>query len=649
MLLAIRDRATGWIAWIIVSLLVITFALWGVHEYVGGGAEPVVASVEGHEITRIALSEQVERVLRNTDERPEGEEATRLRRQVLDSMIAENVLVQAARDAGMRIPTASVNEAIRQEPAFQVEGRFDQERYIQLLNANRIDPEQFWSQQRRDLLRQQLLGAIGSTAFVTPEDIDAFIRLRDRKVTLSFVPIRAAQLSESVQISEEQIKRYYEDNPHQFQTPEQVKLKYLELDPTALASAVPLTEQQLQQMYDERKDSLFEPERLRAARILIRVPPDADPEAVAAARARAEDLRKQIAGGEDFAAVARQHSDDEASAAQGGDIGSVSPGSRDESFELALAELEQGQISEPVRTAQGFEIIRLVERIPAGRPTFAQARERIEQEYRRHQAEEQFYQDSETLYDLTFENPLTLDIAAKALDLEVQETGWIGRDGTDQGLGAQPDVVRAAFSDELLGGGNPADAVNSKLIELKSDSEENRLNPVVVFRVSDYRPAELKPLEQVRDQIQTQLHRRAVREQAEAQAAQMLAQLREGAKLDAVASQAGLEIVQPGSVERTNSSQPAAVIEAGFALGKPADGNPRYGTAPLPDGGMAVIAVTEVQDGDPEAVAEPERQFIARQLARANGLVETGALIDDMRGRADVSVNEEALRRGDQN
>lgn len=649
MLLAIRDRATGWIAWIIVILLIIPFALWGIQEYLGGGSEPVVASVDGREITRNALSEQVQRAMRNAQERPEGDEVTVLRRQVLDSMIAETVLVESARDAGMRVPAADVNASIQQVPAFQVDGKFSQERYVQILNANRLDPQQFWEQERRNLLRQQLLGAVGESAFVTARDVDEFIRLRDRKVELSFVSIPAAKFRDAVQISDEDIKRYYEANPEQFKTPEEVKLKYLKLDPLALAAAVPVTEEQLRSMFDERQDSLFQPEQLRAAHILISVPQDADDKTVAAAQQRAQEVRNQIMAGKDFGELARQYSDDQASAAQGGDIGAVTPGSRDESFELALAELQQGQVSDPVRTLKGFEIIKLVERIPAGKPTFDQVRERLAQEYRRQQAEEKFYRDSETLYDLTYENPLTLDVAAKALDLQVQETDWIGRSGTKEGLGVQPEVVRAAFDDEQLNGGNVADAVNSKLIELKNGNDDKQLTPVVVFRVSDYRPSELKPLEQVRDQISNHLRGREIRDKADAKAQEIVQQLDGGASLDTVAKELDAEVVNAGLVGRGDTKQPSAVVEKAFALGKPSQGQTRYGTVALPGGGAAIVAVTDVRDGDPKTVSENERKFIERLLTRAHGTVETTALIDDLRGRADVTVNEEVLRKGEQN
>lgn len=649
MLLAIRDRATGWIAWIIVILLIIPFALWGIQEYLGGGSEPVVATVEGREITKIELSEQVERVLRDAQERPVGEQAAQLRREVLDSMIAETVVVETARDDGMRIPAAQVNASIRQVPAFQTEGNFDQQRYVQVLSANRIDPEQFWAQQRRDLLRQQLLGAVGESAFATKHDIDEFIRLRDRQVKLSYVSVAADKFKDEVEVSAEALQRYYDEHPAQFKSPEQVKLKYLKLDPQVLADSVAVSEQQLRQMFDERKDSLFQPEQLQAAHILIAVPKDADQDAVDAARSRAEELRKRIAAGEDFAQLARQHSDDQASAEQGGDIGTVTPGSRDEAFELALAELEEGAVSEPVRTAKGFEIIKLSKRIAAGRPTFDQARDRLEQEYRRQQVEERFYSDSETLYDLTYENPLSLDVAAKALDLQVQESDWLTRKGAKEGLGAQAEVMQEAFSEELLAGGNLADAVNSKLVELKSGDEERALNPVVVFRVSDYRPAELKPFDQVREQIAVQMRGKAARDKAAAMADELLSKLKGGAKLETAARDAGLEVVQAGFVARSDGAQPASVVEAAFALGKPAGREPRFGTAQLAGGGTAVVAVDEVRDGDPDAVAQQEREFIERLLVRANGMVEAGAMIDDMRERADVSVDEEVLRKGDEN
>lgn len=645
MLLAIRDRATGWIAWIIVILLIIPFALWGIQEYLGGGAEPVVAEVNGVEITRTQLTEQTERALRNLGERPDGEALRALRQQVLESMVRERALVDAAREQGMRIPAAQVMASMRNIPAFQVDGEFSEQAYLRALAAERITPEAFWSEQRRALLREQLLQGVGASAFVTEQDIDRFIRLRDRTLQVSYGILPLARFQDRVEVTAEEVAAYYEANPARFTTAPKVKLDYLQLDIADLEASIPVTEEQLRAMFEERKSGLFQPEQRAAAHILIAVPDDADEAAVEAARKRALEIRERIAAGEDFAALAREYSD-APSAAQGGDLGVVEPGSRDVDFELALAELAEGEVSPPVRTAEGFEIIKLTRHTPARHPDFDQAREQLAAEYRRQQAEELFYERSETLFDLTYENPLSLEVAAEALGLEIRRTDWITPEGTAAGLGSYPEVVEAAFSEDVLAGGNLDQAVNSKLIELKGD-DQARIDPVVVIRVAEHQPAHLRPIEEVEEQIRSTLRRQKARELAEQRAQELLAELRQGGTFDAVVVPVSESVQRDVSIGRGQSDRPAELVSAAFALGKPADGRPLYGTADLGSGDVAVFAVTAVQDGDPQAVPDQERQAVRRLLERLEGLADAQSLVEALRSRADVEINEAALARGE--
>ena len=647
MLLAIRDRATGWIAWIIVILLIIPFALWGIQEYLGGGSEPVVAEVNGVEITRNELAEHTERLLRSRDERPEGEAARAFRQRVLESMISQQALVDAARDQGMRIPAAQVDATLRNAPAFQADGKFSQQAYLRALSTVRMTPEQFWAQQRRELLREQLLQGVGGSAFATDYDLDEFIRLRDRRLDVSYGVLQLADFGDQVSVTEEEMRDFHQQNAQLFMVPPRVKLDYLKLDIADLEASVPVTEEQLRAMFEERKSSLFQPEQRAAAHILVAVPKDADEQTVEAARKRALEIRRRIEQGEAFAALAREVSDDAASAAQGGDIGTVAPGSRDLEFELALAELAEGEVSQPVRTPEGFEIVKLVERTPAHRPGFADVREQLAADYRRQQAEELFYQRSETLFDLTYENPLSLNVAADALGLDVQHTDWITPQGTATGLGSHPEVVSAAFSDDVLADGKLGDAVNSKLIELTGD-DDARVNPVVVVRVAEYQPTRLQPREEVSGQIRTTLQRQKAQELAQRKAEGLIEELRQGGAFENVVGPAAGVLKKDVTIARNDTAHPAALVSAAFSLGKPTAEQPGYGTAVLDSGDVAVFAVTGMQEGDPAHLSEQERQSVRQLVARLQGLTEAQALVESVRQRADVDIDREALAQ-DQN
>ncbi|NIP71909.1 MAG: hypothetical protein GWO16_02240 [Gammaproteobacteria bacterium] len=402
MLLAIRERATGIIAWIIVILLIIPFALWGIQEYLGGGSEVNVAEVDGSEISWYAFSDAYEAAVRRAGERPTGADASRLKRAVLERVIEEQVVLQAAWEAGLRIGDRQILAHITSLPAFQTEGRFDKQLYEELLRQNRLDKVAFEEQQRQQLVKQQFRGAISDTAFITDRERDEMIRLRDREVDLAYAVIPAQRFRGDIEVTDEQIRAYYDQHPEAFRTPEQVKLAYLKLDVRDIESTIEVSEERLRARYEQQKDSLYRAEQRSAAHILIAVEEDADGAAVTAAREEAQTLYERIQEGASFAELAKEHSDDPGSAANGGELGVVRSGTLDERFEKALFTLErEGAVSEPVRSAFGFHIIKLTEIKPGEQKSFAEAREELARQIRREEAEDLFYERSELLYATT--------------------------------------------------------------------------------------------------------------------------------------------------------------------------------------------------------------------------------------------------------
>jgi peptidyl-prolyl cis-trans isomerase D len=649
MLLAIRERATGLIAWIVVILLIIPFAFWGIQSYFGGGGPVEVAKVNGTGISKQDFTTQVQRAMRGRKQPLEGQAATRFRRAVLNRMIDNEVLAQAAQDAGFRISNAYLGASIRSITAFQKDGKFDPKLYTRVLYSNDFNQQTFEATQRRELLLQQLAVGVVGTEFVTPQELNRFIRLRGRKLKLSYLVIPAKRYLSQVKVTDEQISAYYNQHHSEFMRPERVKLNYLEVNQQQLEQQVQVPEDKLKELYQKQKSSFTTPERRKAAHILISVPPKADAKATDAARKKAEKIRKEIANGASFAELAKKYSDDPGSAKNGGDLGFIDKGTFEPAFDKVLYGLKKvGDVSQPVRLPEGFDIIKLTAIEPGNQKTFAQVKDVLAAQYRRQQAEDRYYDLSQRMVDASEENPLSLKPTAEKLGLKVQQSGWITREGGSTGIAKYPQLVQAAFSDEVLAGGSLKDAVNSGLIELTKGDQGAASNMALVVHVASYEPSKLQPLKQVRERITARLRTEAARDKARQVGESLVKELKGGKTLEAVAKAENLKPVNAGYVGRDDSAHERQVINAAFRMPKPAAGKPTLGGDSLPSGDYALIEVSGLKEGAPADVPKQRRKVFKQALRNLFGGIDMEDLGKQLRKQADVKIFKKQLEQGDQ-
>lgn len=645
MLTAIRDRASGLIAWIVVILLIIPFAFWGIESYFGGGGPANVAVVNGSGISKDALNNQVQRELRGVKTPPEGAAAAKFRREVLQRMIRNEVLIKGAEKAGFRISDAYLGARIRSMSVFQQDGKFDQKLYTRLLYSNNYSEKTFEAAQRQDLLLEQLVSGVVQSEFVTPQEMDSFIRLRDRKLKLSYVIVPSTQFLKSVKVSDADIAKYYDQHHNDFMRPERVKLRYVEVDQNQIAAGIQAPEDKLRQMYQSQKASFHTPERRRAAHILIAVDKNADAKAVAAAKKKAMDIYARIKAGASFAEQAKKYSTDSGSAAEGGDLGWIDKGTLDPAFEKALYGLpKKGDVSEPVRSQYGFHIIKLEDIKPPEQKSFAQVRDLLAQQYRSQQAENIYYDRSQKLQDASEENPLNLQPAAQAVGAKIMQSDWINRgEKADKGIAKYPQIVRAAFSDETLGGGNLKDAVNSRMIEIGKGEGGATGNVAIVLHVAAYEPAKLRPLAEVHDEIAKRLRADDAQAKARELGQNMLNQAKAGKKLPELAAQHQLKVIDTGFIGRNDQSHTPDVVAQAFRMPKPASGRVSLGGVELPEGGYAVIDITAAKDGDPKDTPKQMRSVFERSLSNLFGGADMEGLVKELRAEAEVKVLDKNL------
>ncbi len=632
MLQAIRDRATGWIAYGIVGLLVIPFAFWGIDQYQGGGTV-VVAQVDGSDITlpefQTAFQDQQARMqaLFGGQFDPAMLNQERMRLDVLQQLVDQRLIDEVTRSEGYRASDGQVAAAVYAVPAFQSNGRFDPERYRDTVTRQGSSVEGFEERVRADLTAQQFREGVAGSFVPTQADVDLLLSLQEQQRAVGFVRLTLDRYMDQIEVSEEQVADWYEANREQFVSNERVRLQYVLLAVDALAEEVELPDGAVEAAYQERRDQYIREETREASNVLVRLDLDADEDAVAAGLARIEDIQEKVLSGElSFDAAMELASVEGETELEAGDLGEVSRGMLGLAFEDALFAMDSvGSISEPVRSDFGFHLIRLDQINPERGKTLDEAAAELEQALRTEQADNLFYERAEDLANLAFEAPGSLEPVADALGLELQESDWLERTGGD-GLWANPRVIEAAFSPEVL-----EDGVNSPVIEV-SPSE------LLVIRSLEHEPAASLPLGQVREAATEGLKReRALKVIAERSAA-LLDQARSGAELAELASAEEAQWSSPAPVGRSDSSMDPTILREAFRLPRPEDGTASFGSVDLPGGDRAVVMVAAVIEGSPEAVEDETREQVISMLRRQGSAAEFDGLMRALREDADIKL-----------
>jgi peptidyl-prolyl cis-trans isomerase D len=629
MLQTIRERAQGWIAWAIVVLITIPFALWGIQSYLGIGGEPVVASVNGVDIKERAFDYRYREVRARLREqlgaayRPELFNDKTMRAQVLDQMIRDNLMLQVSRDMGLQASDQELRAAIMSNPAFQKDGHFDNPTYERQLELQGMRPPQFEDSLRQRIVGTQLARAVVASELVTNKELSQAVRLQDQKRKVSFVVLPKDRFKTAEAPSDQEIQSYYQANQAKFTVPQRVKLQYLVLNAQSMTPAQAPTDEELHQLYESEIDRFRQPERRQVRHILITVDPKANKATAEAAKARILAIRKRIEGGEDFAKVATEVSQDPGSAPQGGDLGFVEKGLMDPAFDQAAFSLKQDQVSEPVRTQFGYHLIEVTKIDPEKVKSFAEVKDQLLTQAKKRDTEGVYYDKAEKLANLTYESPDSLEPAAQALGLKIQTSDWIERTG-GKGILANPKVMAAAFSDDVL-----KERHNSEVIEPERNVQES-----IVLRVVDHQEATVKPLADVRAQIVTDLQAEKAAKTAKSAAAKMVEQLKGGAKLADAAT--AYQLKGPDLISRSAPDVPPAVRDLAFRLPRPAKDGSSYGSTALAQGDAAVVAVSEVVDGSPGALKEAVRKQEREELARAIGAHYYDDLVKDLESRAKI-------------
>jgi peptidyl-prolyl cis-trans isomerase D len=522
MLEAIRDRAQGWIAKVILALIIVPFALWGIESYFNkGGGGDVVAEVGKakiyHQEFAEALKNQADQLRQTAGAKfdPAITQSPEFRETVLNSLVDRKALLLAIQDAKLIAPDQEVAAIIQQIPVFQENGQFSRGRYEATLRQHGLTAAGFESQTRQEILLRALQAPMVKGIVVSKTTADQLSRLVSQQREVSWADVAPAQFSAQAQPAQADIEAYYNSHKADYTDPEAVRVEYVSLSKEAMAAHAQPTEQDIQSYYQANQSKFGEPELRLASHILIAAP-KGDAAARQKAKAKAEALLAEIKKNPgSFAEVAKRESQDPGSAVNGGSLGANPRGVMVKPFDDAVFSMKVGELRGPVETDFGYHIIRLNGITPAKVAPLASVRDSVISELREQQGQRLFAQAAENFSNLVYDQSTTLKPAADAYNLPVQTSDWISRKGGAAPLD-DPKLLDAIFA---------PDSIKSKQ---NTEAVETEKGALVSARVIEYRPAKLHALSEVSSSIREKLVAENAAKLAEKQGQTLLARLGKG-------------------------------------------------------------------------------------------------------------------------
>ncbi len=639
MLQSIRDRAQGWLAWVIFILIAIPFALWGVHEYATPKQTVAVAEVNDVQIHAQDFDNEVQmqqRQLRAMVKQPGMDLSfmdAQIRQSTLDRMVEHEVLLQTAYNQGLRIGDALLLSHLHNLPYFQEQGKFSQVAYEQVLRSQGFQPTVFEGRMRRELLVEQLQQGVSRSAFLTSFDQQQREKLNEQQRLVTYVVIPTQRFENAVTVTDAEIEAHYKSHSQDYMTPEKVSVQYVEFSNENIAPKEELSEEVLKQRYEERKTGYTTPPQWHARHILVKTEANATPEQLTEAENKAKDLIAKHQAGQSIDALAKQYSDDPGSKSSGGDLSWFGEGAMVKPFEEAVAALKDGEVSSaPVKSQFGFHIIERIESKPAATRSFDEVKTELKAALQKEQAETEFYTQQEQFANLAFENPTSLEVLAKTLNLQVKESGLFDRSGIAKDpIFSKPEVTKAAFGDNVL-----KDNYNSEVVELEPMH-------VTVLRLKDQESPKAKPLEDVKTEITTKLKAEKMQAETQKLAEALLGQLKQpNADPDALAKDNQLNWSNSQWVKKSVSTFPYPfVVQEAFKLGTPEKDRALYQTVKLSNGDYALFALLEVKEG---AGAETKEDQKTETIRMAIGDSDFQQFTNSLKSAAKIKVHTEKMK-----
>lgn len=624
------------LAQIIMGLVTLPFVFFGTYQYfTSRSGSDSVADVGGNKIAQNdfddALRGQEQRMRQalggNFD--PTMLDNPAVRYDLLNQLIDQRLLENQARSEHFSVSDAELRRFIAGLAPFQVDGRFSATRYAEALSGQGMSPLGFEQRVRGELVLGQLQQPIVAASFAAKSTVTHYLALLDQTREVATATIAAAPLAAAIKVSDADVKAYYDGHRAQFETPERAKIEYLTLSQDALAAQMTVTPDEVKQAYEANKRQYATQEERQASHILIAVKPDASPADKAAAKKKAEEiLAKARAHPDDFAALAKEYSQDPGSAAQGGDLGSFARGSMVKPFEDAVFAAKPGDIVGPVETNFGYHIIKVTGVTPAHVQSLDEVRGRIEADLRKQKAADKFASLAEQFQNVVYEQADSLSGPAKALGLEVKTTDLITRAQIQALALGNAKFVKAIFS---------PDSIQAKR---NTEAIEVAPNTLMSGRVVEYKPAAPKPLADVEDDIRKRLTQERAGAEAKKDGEAKLALLAKGDAASGVTFGKSAELTRSKPSPDVTPDAMTMIFEADRAK------LPAYVGAARPNGDFAIYRIDKVNDAPAPPAATVAQA--ATSVGAETGQELMKAYVASLRADTKVTINQAALEKNPQ-
>ncbi|BBE51693.1 Peptidyl-prolyl cis-trans isomerase D [Ferriphaselus amnicola] len=606
---------------IVLGLIVLPFAFWGVDSYQKSSGGDYLAKVDGVKISPQefdnALRQQQDKVREMTggDVDPAMFDKVEVKQSILESLISQKLLLSQARSAGLAVTDEQLAQVIAGIPAFSTDGKFDQKRYESLLASQNMTPVTFEARVREELSVRQLTDPYTQSGYASVAAAENLIHLAEQQRTISVATLSPAAYQAQVKVDDTAVQAYYDKNQNEFQAPEQARVEFLAFSAGALQGQVEVDEAESKKYYDEHQAEFGAPEQRQAAHILISVSPQSSAAEKEAAKAKAENVLAQVRQNPSkFAELAKQNSQDLGSAVNGGDLGVFGRGAMVKPFEEATFALKAGEISGLVQSDFGYHIIKLLAVKPARIASLAEVKGAIDLKLRQQKAADKFAELAEKFSNAVYEQSDSLKAAADLVKLPVQQSGWLVKGQTPAAPWTDR-ALQAVFSDDVV-----KNKRNTAAVEIGP-------NTLLAARLVEHKPASVRPLVEVAAAIRQKLQFQQAMELANKQGKDNLAQLQKGAtpEVSWQAAQVVTRARHPGlegdlarQLFQANTSKLPLYLGAETAQG--------YLLLRL----EAVKEGAEIDDAKRSAYMQQLRQFSGEELMRA--------YLADARKHADVSI-----------
>ena len=627
---SMHDKMKGTFARVVLGIVILSFALFGVETYnTAGGSAEVIAEVGDSKVLRQDFEEELKRQqtkLREAGERnPAVLNSPALKARVLDSFVNERMLLLKASKLGYSANEAAVLSYIHNSPELQENGKFSEQRFQRLLDSKRMTLKQYLAGFSQEQLTQDMLGSQAQSVIVSRTLAAHLAGILSEQREVSKALLVASAFAAQAKIDPAQLQAYYDAHPELTRIPEEARVEYIVFSPEVVLSQLQVSEADAKAYYTTHIAQFTDPESREVAHILVRASADAKPDERKAAEDKAQQLLLQAQKNPAaFGDLAKQSSQDPLTATKGGSFGMIQRGTIFQQVDDAAFAMKAGEVRGPVQTAAGYHIVLLKSIAPVSQKSFDAVKDRVMEAAKRDMAMRKFNDELEQFGDAVYSKSDSLKHAAEKYKLTIQTSDWFGRQGPSQGVFKNERLLHAIFANDAI-----QNKRNTEPVEVAS-------NTLVAARILEYKPAGNKPLAAVKETIESQLRKEQARNIARKQGEQFLAELQQGKQPSAVNFSTPAKI---GREDLAKSGMELAAMEAVYRASPKK--LPAYTGLTLSNGDYAIYKITAVSNND--QLRQQTQQLIPYSIAQTQSQQIVRAYIDSLKQEYKVKVKQEVM------